>query len=341
MIYIVTRHDHAHTIEELCRDAAGLGVADLRPLAYGDLFAERIAPVGHYIFTDFDRLTSYEIEVAETLARHLEEAAPDARILNRPVEVLERFPLLRRLRRLGLNDFSAVRIDAGDLPSRYPVFLRMEDDCKNPDTGLLHTEAELIAAIEALQRAGKPLKRRIAVEFCAAPNEDGYYRKYGVFRIGDHIIPHNVMMKTDWHVKRATGQRRPDEFDPHGEEKTNFPKKFSHAADVMKRFDIAGIGFGRIDYGFVDGRLQTYEINTNPTFPPIRPKADDPRAERRAILRQRVGAALADLDVPLSSSGTFRFKLPRPRLQTFVRSKAKPADLSAGRPMPADEQQPT
>lgn len=320
MIYVVTRHDHAHTVEPLLRVAEN-GLADIRLLAYGDLFAERVAPVGHYIFTDFDRLTSYELQVAEAIARHIEQAAPDVRILNRPVGALERYPLLRKLARMGLNDFSAVRIDAGEMPARYPVFIRLEDDCKYPDTGLLHSQQELTDAIDALQRAGLPLKRRIAVEYCAEPGADGHFRKYGAFRVGDRLVPHHLMLRTDWYVKRGSNPRPPPGADdPHHEERTAYLRSFPHGEAVMERFKLANIDFGRIDYAIVGGRLQTYEINTNPTIPPLWFEAEgvaDVRRVTRALFRKRLVGALNLLDTPFSGPEAVRFKLPEPRLQTF------------------------
>ena len=43
-----------------------------RSLTYEELFFERAAPIGHYIFTDFDRLSRYEVECAAAFARALQ-----------------------------------------------------------------------------------------------------------------------------------------------------------------------------------------------------------------------------------------------------------------------------
>ena len=44
----------------------------------------------------------------------------------------------------------------------------------------------------------------------------------------------------------------------------NFVKE-NWSADVLRRvFEIAGIEYGRADWGIVGGKLQVYEINTNP-----------------------------------------------------------------------------
>jgi hypothetical protein len=39
-----------------------------------------------------------------------------------------------------------------------------------------------------------------------------------------------------------------------------------HKEKLLEIFRLAGIGFGRIDYGIKDGNIQTWEINTLPTF---------------------------------------------------------------------------
>ncbi|MCC6736975.1 MAG: hypothetical protein IT534_12725 [Bauldia sp.] len=318
MIYFVTHHDTPHPIATAALMGRKEKLADIRLLDYRALFTKRRAPVGHYVFTDFDRLTSYEIQAAELLARRLLEAAPKARVLNRPAAVLERFALLRRLAEDGLNDFSAWRIDSGEMPKRYPVFVRLEDDCQKPDTPLLHSEAELRAAIVKLQAAGLPMKRRIAVEYRAEKGPDGLFRKYGVFRIGDRLVPHHLFHNDDWYVKHGVRQRSEEEADPFAAEVIAYLKDLPDAAEIMRRFELAGIEYGRIDYGFAGGRMQTYEINTNPLVPfrKALPTSELGRV-RRLIFRERFFAAFAELDTPVGGPSSIRFELPQPRLQHF------------------------
>jgi hypothetical protein len=274
--------------------------------------------LGHYVFTDFDRLTSYEIQAAEVMARRLVELVPQAKVLNRPALVLERFALLRRLADAGLNDFSAYRIDSGDMPRRYPVFVRLEDDCQKPDTPLLHSESELRAALAALRASGLPVKRRIAVEYCAEKGTDGHFRKYGVFRIGDRLVPHHLFHNRDWYIKREARQRSPEADDPFAPEIAAFLEDQADAGAVMHRFDLAAIDYGRIDYGIVGGRLQTYEINTNPVVPARKTPAVTEQAwHRRMLFRQRFFGAFAALDTRLEGPRSIRFELPEPRTQGF------------------------
>lgn len=318
MIFFVTHHDTPHPIAAAARFGREQKLADVRILNYRELFTRRRAPVGHYVFTDFDRLTSYEIEAAEILARRLVETAPGAKVLNRPALVLERFALLRRLAETGLNDFSACRLDSGEMPRRYPVFVRLEDDCQKPDTPLLHSESEFRAAIAALRSAGLPMKRRIAVEYCAERSADGHFRKYGVFRIGDRLAPHHLFHNGDWYVKFGSRQRVAEKDDPFAPEIIAYLENLPHAAEVMQRFELASIDYGRIDYGFAGGRMQTYEINTNPLVPMrTTPPTSELSRVRRELFRKRFFGAFAALDTPIDGPASVRFALPEPRLQHF------------------------
>src|SRR6266404_1916338 len=102
IIYVVTAR-FSTTIQGLIRglgtDARGL----LSYVTYEELFFERAAPLAHYIFTDFDRLTRYELDCAAAVALRLQAAAPEIRILNHPLQALERVPLLHKLNLEGVN----------------------------------------------------------------------------------------------------------------------------------------------------------------------------------------------------------------------------------------------
>lgn len=58
MIFMVTHHETSAPIADAARGGREQKLADIRLLNYCDLFTRRRAPVGHYVFTDFDRLTS-------------------------------------------------------------------------------------------------------------------------------------------------------------------------------------------------------------------------------------------------------------------------------------------
>ncbi|RQW83919.1 MAG: hypothetical protein EHM79_14985 [Geobacter sp.] len=309
MIYWLTREDYASTVQQLCH---GLGTADkvICPLSYEQVLYTRQAPRGHYLFTDFDRLSPYEVECAIALTDAIRAVSPNSIILNDPRQVLERVPLLTKLHRMGLNRFSVTRLDTGERPERYPVFVRCEDESRGAETPLLHSPEELEAALLALQQQGRVLKRRIAVEFCAQTDSAGWYRKYGVLNIGGAIIPQHILRNRDWHVKQQ-GSEYDEAF---AEEELDFFLKNPHQEQVRELFRIAKIDFGRIDYTLVDGALQTFEINTNPTFPRFDGKTDA-RTKRRELVRQQVIEALTVIDHDQLPGRPFSFELPEPCLQ--------------------------
>ena len=302
MIHLVTRADCDHTVRRFL-SAAGRGLRGVRPLHYETLLRRRRAPLGHYIFTDYDRLTGADVDAVIALADALQARHPDVRLLNHPRRVLERVPLLCRLEALGLNDFGAVRLDTGARPRRYPVFIRSEDGCGGPETGLIHDQAGFDDALRDLERRGMTLKRRIAVGFCAEPDEQGRYRKYGAMNIGGRIIPQHIHCSTDWNVK--WGQTRYQTA--LADEELDYLRDNPHRDELLEIFRVAGIDYGRIDYGFAHGRLQTYEINTNPALPRFTGR-QGLRAGRRDLIRPAMIDALQALDHPLLPRGTVRFR---------------------------------
>jgi hypothetical protein len=287
-------------------------------LTYEELFFERAGPVGHYIFTDFDRLTRYELESAVAFAFSLGRRIPRARILNHPLGVLERYPLLIALHKAGLNGFTATRLESGDLPPQYPVFIRAEDGYGGPETDLLYNDAEYEAALEALNERGLPKRGRIAVGFANERTPDGYFHKYGAFNIGGMIIPHDRLYGRNWPVKfypSADGFTTQDEeygkSDIGVAQELEYIKTNPHRATLLRAFAMAGIEFGRADYGVVDGRVQIYEINTNPHLP--YGSRDTRRAERRVIIKAGIFDALNKINTPIDGKGRVHFTEPRPR----------------------------
>lgn len=275
-------------------------------LSYEQAFRAHALPVGHAIFTDFDRLTPYQREVAANMAAALSTVAPEARILNHPLRVKERYALLRGLLAAGINDFEVGRLDEGRRPPRYPVFIRREDDALGPETGLIADEAAFECALAELAAASRPLKGRIWVEYRARPDAQGRFRKYGAFRIGDHIMPYHLQVSDHWKVKRDTWEL--DSAD-HSEELA-FVQDDPHAEVVRRAFDLAGIDYGRADYTMIDGQARFYEINTNPSMPK-KPRRQD-RAERRTIVRTKFLDWMLALDTPVAARGWVRYALPQP-----------------------------
>ena len=319
MIYYVATERFSSTIRGLLKGFRKELSGVIASLTYEELFFERAGPVGHYIFTDFDRLSRYELECVAAFAAALKQTAPDARILNRPLFALERYPLLVALHRAGINDFTATRIDCGERPSRYPAFIRTEDGYGGPETDLLHNDIEFDAAVEDLTARGRPRRGRIAVGYAGELGADGFFRKYGAFNIAGRILPHHLQRNRGWVVKKdmtdsewAVVRDRADRLTTSAvDEEVAFVRDNPHQEVLARAFFIAGIEFGRVDYGIVNGRVQIYEINTNPSLPGT--AKIDSRDGVRVFTRPRIVEAFRAVDAPIASSGRVRFTERRPR----------------------------
>jgi hypothetical protein len=222
-------------------------------------------PDGAYIFADVDRLPGSlgpaAIKVWETLS-----ARGRSILLNRPGHSLSRRHLLTRLHATGRNQFRVGGVEEPVASWRFPVFIRHSTEHAGSLTGLIATPQDLTAEIARLIDAGHDPTTLLVVEF-ADVSDDGLFRKYAAFRIGDTILAHHVMIAQSWEVKGPSLVSA--QF---VDEERAFQRSNPHEADVRAAFDLGGIQFGRMDYGLVDGKVQVWEINTNPTFlyPPDR-----------------------------------------------------------------------
>lgn len=295
MIRVLTHRSNRGPLRRLLATAPELA-SRLRPLHYHRLFARRWIAADAIVFTDFDLLNAFEVDAAASLAEAARRAPPPIPVLNHPARAMERFQLLRRLQREGLNPVEVVRLDSGERPSRYPVFLRREDGYFGPETGLLEDAAAFDDAVAATTRAGRSLKRRIAVSFEAGRDRDGYFRKYGAFVVGDRIVPQHILRGADWNVKSRAAPSDP----AFAREERDYVFDNPHEELLRPIFAAAAIEFGRIDYTMRDGRPVVFEINTNPTFPRFT-GGDAARQERRDVIRRRLNDAFAAIDRPAAA----------------------------------------
>lgn len=334
MIYYLATQRFSSTVGHFLRRYRRELHGVLTSLTYEELFFERAAPIGHYIFTDFDRLSRYELEAAANFAARLRQAAPEVAILNHPLRALERYPLLMAFHKAGINDFTATRIEAGDRPRKYPVFIRAEDGYGGPETDILKDDREFDAAIAELERRGLPLRGRIAIGFANERSPDGYFHKYGAFNINGEIVPNDLTYGQSWVVKvrfanTGWGTNRDESQGSSKEGAENelrYIKENPHADILRRAFKVAGIEYGRADYGIVDGRVQIYEINTNPHLPVS--QSSGARAERHALVQRSVLDAIRKIDRPISASGRVAFTEARPRAHDIrLPSRRLPASI--------------
>ena len=303
MIRFLLTRGYGSTLRTVRKSLLG---ASISLMNYDRLLRARWLRRGTYIFTDLDRLGSWDVEQASHMYLHLKNAG--LKVLNNPARVKCRFALLRALHAAGLNDFNVYRVDEMGLPMRFPVFVRKLNGHHGPLSGLLETGAEVQKAVTAAIDAGTPEENIGIIEFAAEPLRPGLYRKLAAFRLGRTIVPHISVHDSSWLVKYGTLGIAGEEL---YQEELNLIRTNPFAGHLQKVFDVAGIDYGRADFGFYHGRIQVYEINTNPHV-----AAPDPHPSPSRIESMRVGwenylEALRALDTP----GGWPITVPNGKLQ--------------------------
>ncbi len=253
-------------------------------------FADPGPPTGEprvYLFTDVERLDAAETERALALHERLEAHPDTALILNHPVRSMRRFEVLTTLHERGLNGFGVYR--AAELPDapRFPVFVRDENEHGTGFSGLLRSREELASHLRAL---GGRLEGKVVVEFCDASDAAGIVHKYGAFKVLDRIIARQIHFSRRWIV------RTPDIRSPEtAREELEYVETNPHAEQLREIFALARIDYGRIDYSVVDGRIQVWEINTNPMILVPRDREDPLRFAAHDRFGRAFNAALESL----------------------------------------------
>ncbi len=162
-----------------------------------------------------------------------------------------------------MNDFDVIRGDERRWPGRYPVFLRHEQDHGRPlTTDLFQNQEELAGALNRAGAEGISLRGLLIVGYAAEAFDGTWFRKFNTFRVGSEVFAHHLVVEDSWIVKYGKeGVKLPEEYKVYEQEFV----KGNWNADILRRvFEMAGIEYGRADWGIVGGKVQVYEINTNP-----------------------------------------------------------------------------
>lgn len=292
MIHFVATRDHRYTLRALRKGRFGHVGFRYRLYSYETLLRARSIDGGAWIFLDIERLTDAERRRVSLIACRLEQAG--SRVLNHPLSAAGRYALQRRLYAAGINDFETLRAEERRTPARWPVFVRFENDHHSPDARLLNDAAQLQAVLDEYLARGVPESSLLVVEYRGAPGDDGLWRKYAAYRVGDQIIHHHMVRQDSWVAKY--GNRDGIKGEDHWRQLRLEEREFIHAEGdplgLMAAFEAGGIEFGRADFGIVNGKVQIYEINTNPTLG-VAPHDDDPFLELpRAPLIEHANARI-------------------------------------------------
>ncbi|MCI0433003.1 MAG: hypothetical protein L0271_05045 [Gemmatimonadetes bacterium] len=322
MIHFVVPEAGSFSIRACLSDEGRAMAPHMRVLDAESFLHEPALKTGVWAFAAIDQLTLTEREIIAMACAALAPSADASRTLNDPRRALLRSDLLETMERAGINRFRARRADAIDGPGqrdvlRYPVFVREANRHTGNLTPLLHDDDALDAALLSLRLRGFRRDELLVVEFCDTADDHGVYRKYSAFRVGDHILPRYLNFSTHWMIKHQTRLYDLDRAD----EELAYLSDNPHESWLRRVFDLAGIEYGRIDYGMLGDTPQLWEINTNPTIGRVGPRQPRPPeveayrnriASGREQFYQRFTRAWIELDTGRGPTCPVPFLVPQP-----------------------------
>jgi len=293
MICFIMCRGHEPSLKALQEDPSAPKVTILH---YSQALKKRSLPAGTYIFTGVTRLGANRLIAAARLYRHLQEAG--CLVFNDPARVRTRYNLLRALHRTGINPFNVYSVEEEERPRRFPIFLRVSHLSHPPLTDLIWDQASLERAVEAAVHSGYPRNSLMIVEYAGEPVRDGVFRKSSVYRLGDHYVPDVWWYSRSWNVKADMDGLADEAL---YKEELRLIRENRYPKEVERAFELANIDYGRLDFGFVDGRVCIYEINFNPMLYGPRSHPVPERVESLKLRWSKLQAAFHAID---SGTGT-------------------------------------
>jgi len=237
---------------------------------------------GTYVFA-LDDLVPAEHEAFGLMWSQLGQHGPGIRLLNHPCETMGRLALLQALHASGRSRVQAVRATEPIESLRFPVFLREETRHSGNLSPLLHSPGEVRRALRKLAVRGFHRRELLVVEFCDTADVRGVFRKYSAYIVGDRIIPRSLEFGEDWMVKHDPLAYDADRI----AEERDYVEANPHDARLREVFALAHVQYGRVDYALLDGALQVWEINLNPTIGRPRPREEESADVRRVRVLRR------------------------------------------------------
>jgi hypothetical protein len=265
VIFQLVKKPHCYSTTAYFKTWGKTLASQWKVLFYEDLTRTKRLPAGTYIFSDVERLSPAEAEVAAQVWEVLSSSGEQLCLLNHPTRSMRRYELLRMLYKRGSNKFNIYRLTELQTPQSFPVFLRGENDHRGNLTPLLHTQEELEAAIRTIDRQGRFRDDKVIVEYCDTSDEHDIFRKYSAFIVGEQIIPTHLFFSQSWLTKVTSIEKSVSE--DMLEEERYFVETNPHEHALREIARLAHIEYGRIDYGVLNGEIQVWEINTNPMLP--------------------------------------------------------------------------
>ncbi|MET3960900.1 hypothetical protein ABIE44_000834 [Marmoricola sp. OAE513] len=266
MITYYATSPHGYTFRKFVDSWAPELAEQSRVVGYSEIDLASPPAPGLHVLTDFERLLPPERAFVRRLHRRLQGAG--RRVIGDPGRWLGRHALLERLHAEGINDFRAYTVDELGPHVRFPVFLRWanahDGSLGEPVLDQTELEARLARIARDHHRRWRWIRDQLlVVEKVDARSPDGLFRKYSIARIGSEFVPRHVEVSGNWVTKY------PSVVTPATVAEEEAFLAEPQDLDLVRRvFDLAGIEFGRIDWGYADGRAQIWEINTNPMLAP-------------------------------------------------------------------------
>ena len=260
-------------------------------LHYSEASKKRSLPVGTYIFTCLSTFRPERRVEGARLYRRLKEAG--CLVFNDPARAKTRYSLLRALHRTGINPFNVYSVESEERPERFPVFLRRSHGSYPALTDLISNQSSLEQAVEAAITSGYPRETLTIVEYAGQPIRDGVFRKSSVYRIGKQFVPDIWWYSKSWEVKADHDGLADDEL---YKEELELIRENRYPKEVDRAFELANIDHGRLDFGFVDGRVCIYEINLLPAFHAPRGHPVPERVESLKLRWRKLQAAFHAID---------------------------------------------
>jgi hypothetical protein len=308
MIIFLVDRDHTKTLRAVTRSRLP---CEVRVHSFEWALQQKKLPRATYVFTDMERMDVWQQTVLAQLFSHIQQAGQGYRALSNPAAIGDRGALLRKLYDQGLNDFNAYRVAENRVPERYPVFVRRMSMHTQPVTPLLHTPQQLQDALGALLQSGEAQSDLLIIEYCAQPVADNLYRKLSSFKIGETVFFTHTVHDVKWLVKHGRKNSATPELYQEEHDMIRDNRFCGHLARV---FAVSCVEYGRVDFGIVNGRVQVYEINTNPfvSLPGHHPSPI--RTQSKKIAWEKYVEALVKIDTT-DSKGPVASRFEHPQLQ--------------------------
>jgi len=265
MIYFILDRGNSFPIRKYLK-FRGKSLAEIVGIiCYDELDKLKDIKCNTLIFSDFDRLTPVQLSKVVQIYNQVKKNYPGLRLLNDPSKVKLRYELLSELYKIGINPFRVFRMSENLNDLNYPVFIREENNHTGALSELIYTRKKLEKSVLALILQGYSKKNLLAAEFVNVGNRHGVFKKYSALKFYDDIFPRQVDYNFHWMVKTSIRFNRypKKEFMI---EFTDFMKNHPHREFLTELFETAGIEYGRVDYGMLNGKPVVWEINLNPDY---------------------------------------------------------------------------